>query len=214
MAGKAIVTLSRSFGRAVPEELDPARPAREGLQGLHRARRQRQRQRQQRHHRRDPRAARGEREAAGLSDLRRLPAGGFHGQDAGGGARPAGAGLEAGARPGAGRSRRPAGAGRGGGRQFRAGAVGLALLRRKAAAGQRQFRRRRDQALSRARPHDRGRLRLRAPACSASPSPSARISRSGIRTCGSGRSRTPPASTRRCSMATTSPGPRSAPAPG
>ena len=33
-----------------------------------------------------------------------------------------------------GRSRRPAGADRGGGRQFRAGAVGLALLRRKAAA--------------------------------------------------------------------------------
>ena len=73
--------------------------------------------------------------------------------------------------PGAGRSRRPAGAGRGGGRQFRAGAVGLALLRRKAAAAQRQFRRRRHQALSRARPHDRGGLRLRAPGCSASASP-------------------------------------------
>ena len=36
----------------------------------------------------------------------------------------------------------------------------------------------------------------------------------GIRTSGSGRSRTPTASTRRCSMAITSPGPRSAPAPG
>ena len=94
-------------------------------------------------------AARGERQAAGLSDLRRLPAGGFHGQDAGGGARPAGAGLEAGPRPGAGRPRRPAGADRGGGRQFHAGAVGLALLRREAAAAPRQFRRRRDQALSR-----------------------------------------------------------------
>ena len=70
----------------------------------------------------------------GLSDLRRLPAGGFHGQDAGGGARPAGAGLEARARPRAGRPRRAAGAGRRGGRQFCAGAVGLALLRRKAAA--------------------------------------------------------------------------------
>ena len=68
----------------------------------------------------------------------------------------------------------------GGGRQFRAGAVGLALLRREAAADPRQFRRRRDQALSLARPHDRGLLRLRAPGCSASPSPSARMSRSGI----------------------------------
>ena len=120
--------------RAVPEELQPARPAREGVQGLHRARRQWQRQRQQRHHCRDPEPARGERQAAGLSDLRRLSAGGFDGQDARGGARPAGAGLEAGAGPGAGRPRRSAGAGGGGGRQFRAGAVGLALLRRKAAA--------------------------------------------------------------------------------
>ena len=91
------------LGRAVPEELDPARAAREGLQGLHRARRQRQRQRQQRNHPGDPEAARGEREAPGLSDLRRLPAGGLHGQDAGGRPRPAGAGLEAGARPGAAR---------------------------------------------------------------------------------------------------------------
>ena len=78
--------------------------------------------------------ARGEREDHGLSDLRRLPAGRFHGQDAGGRAQPAGAGLEAGAGPGARRPRRAAGADRGGGRQFRAGAVGLALLRRKAAA--------------------------------------------------------------------------------
>ena len=100
---------------------------------------------------------------------------------------PAGAGLEARPRPGAGGSRCPAGAGGGGGRQFRAGALGLALLRRKAAAAPRQFRRRRDQALPRARPHDRGRVRLRAPACSASASVSARISRSGTRTSGSGK---------------------------
>ena len=73
-----------------------------------------------------------------------------------------------------------AGAGGGGGRQFRAGAVGLALLRRKAAAAPRQFRRRRDQALSRARQHDRGRLRLRDPAVRRHVSPSARIFRSGI----------------------------------
>ena len=89
------------LGRAVPEELAPARAAREGLQGLHRARRQRQRQRQQRNHPGDPQAARGERQAPGLSDLRRLPAGGFDGQDAGGRPRPAGAGLEAGTGPGA-----------------------------------------------------------------------------------------------------------------
>ena len=164
MAGKAVDDAVAVLCRAVPEERQPARPAREGVQGLHRARRQQQRQRQQRDHRRDPELARGERKASGLSDLRRLPAGGFDGQDAGGGARPAGAGLEAGARPRAGRSRRLAGAGGGGGRQFRAGAVGLALLRRKAAAGQSQFRRRRDQALSGARPHDRCRLRLRHPA--------------------------------------------------
>ena len=88
----------------------------------------------------------------------------FHGQDAGGGAQPAGAGLEAGPRPGARRPRRPAGADRGGGRQFYARPVGLALLRRDPAAAPRQFRRRRDQALSRPRPHDRGRLRLRHPA--------------------------------------------------
>ena len=65
-----------------------------------------------------------------------------------------------------------------------------------------------------ARPHDRRPPSTAPPGCSASASPSARISRSGIRTCGSGKSRTAPGSTRRCSMATTSPGPRSAPAPG
>ena len=102
----------RAPRRAVPEELVPPRPAREGLQGLHRARRQRQRQRQQRNHRRDPQPARRGREDHGLSDLRRLPAGGFHGQDAGGRAQPLGAGLEAGAGPGARRPRRAAGAGR------------------------------------------------------------------------------------------------------
>src|SRR5436853_111728 len=56
-----------------------------------------------------------------------------------------------------------AGDGRGRGRPFRAGAVGRALLRRKAAPGPRQFRRCRHQAVSGARPHDRGRLRLRHP---------------------------------------------------
>ena len=200
--------------RAVPEELGPARPAREGLQGLHRPRRQWQRQRQQRGHRRDPGAARGEREAPGLSDLRRLSARGLHGQDAGGRARPAGAGLEAGAGAGARRPRRAAGADRGGGRQFRARALGLALLRREAPPAQSQFRRRRDQALSRAGPHDRGRLRLRhAPVRHhlrrAQGHPGLASRRPGLG--GQGRERR---ATRRCSMATTLPGPRSAPAPG
>ena len=215
MAGKAIVTLSRSSVEPFLKSSTPPRPAREGVQGLHRARRQRQRQRQQRRPSSRSSSLREESaKTAGLSDLRRLPAGGFHGQDAGGGARPAGAGLEAGAGPGAGRSRRAAGAGRGGGRQLRARALGLALLRRKAAAAPRQFRRRRDQALSRARPHDRGGLRLRHPPVRphlrrAQGYSGLASGRPGLG--GQGRA---PAATRRCSTATTSPGPRSARAPG
>ena len=148
---------------AVPQDLVPPRPAREALQGLHRPRRQWQCQRQHRNHCRDPGASRGERQAPGLSDLRRLSAGGFHGQDAGGRTRAAGAGLEAGARADAAGSRCASGIDRGGGRQFRARRLGLALLRRKAAAGPGQFRRCRDQAVSVARPHDRGGVRLRQP---------------------------------------------------
>ena len=53
MAGKAIVTLSRSSVEPFLKSW-PTRPARKGLQGLHRPRRQWQRQRQQRHHRGDP----------------------------------------------------------------------------------------------------------------------------------------------------------------
>ena len=151
---------------------------------------------------------------ARLSDLRRLPAGGFDGQDAGGRARPAGAGLEAGARPRDGRPRRHAGADRGGGRQFRVRRLGLAVLRREAAAAPRQFRRRGDQALSHPRQHDRGRLRQRAPACSASRSPSARTSRSGIPDVRVWQVKGRTAATRRCSTATISRGPRSVPAPG
>src|SRR5260221_13553242 len=75
-------------GGAFPEERVPPRPAREGVQSLHRARRQRQCQRQQRHHRRDSQPPRGGRQDHGLSDLCRLPAGGFHGQDAGRRAQP------------------------------------------------------------------------------------------------------------------------------
>ena len=69
---------------------------------------------------RNPGAARGDRTDPRLSDLRRLQAGRLDGEDAGGGARPAGAGLEAGARARDGGPRRAAGADRGGGRQFRA----------------------------------------------------------------------------------------------
>ena len=163
LAGKAHRDPVALVRGAVPQDLVPPRPAREALQGLHRPRRQRQCQRQQRDHCRDPGASRGERQAAGLSDLRRLSAGRFHGQDAAGRARAAGAGLEAGARADAAGSRRASGIDRGGGRQFRVGRLGLALLRRKAAAGPGQFRRCRDQALSLARPHDRGGLRLRHP---------------------------------------------------
>ncbi len=62
---------------------------------------------------------------------------------------------------------------------------GTGLLRREAAAAPRQFRRRRDQAL--VLDHWSRPPSTAPPACSASPSPSARISRSGIRTCGSGK---------------------------
>ena len=100
------------------------------------------------------------------------------------------------------------------GGNFTLAPVGLALLRRDPAPAPRQFRRRRDQALSRARPHDRGRLRLRHPPVRdhlrrAQGRPGLASGRPGLG--GQGRRRH---STRRCSTAITSPGPRSAPAPG
>ena len=78
----------------------------------------------------------------------------------------------------------------------------------------RQFRRRRDQAVSGARPHDRRRLRLRHPPVRrhlrrAQGRPGLASGRPGL-----GGEGTATASTRRCSTATTSPGRRSAPAPG
>ena len=84
--------------RAVPAILVAARSAREGVPRLDRARRQRRQDRQQGDHRRDHGAARRARQAARLSDLRALPARRRHGEDAGGGARPARKGLDAGAR--------------------------------------------------------------------------------------------------------------------
>jgi len=160
-------------------------------------------------------AARGECEAARLSDVCRLPAGRFHGQDAGGGARPFGAGVETRPRPGAGRPRRA-------GRRWSPRRAAIlrwrrgtgASMPRSSAADPRQFRRRGDQALPRARPHDRRRVRLRDPGCSASRSPSVRISRSGIRMSASGKSGTPRETTRRYSMATILRGRQNAPAPG
>ena len=99
----------------------------------------------------------------GLCDLRRLPARRPDGQDAAGGAQAARRGLGPRPREGRRRARRAAGDDRGGGRQFRARAVGLALLRREAAQGALRSRRGRDQAVLPARQDDRGRLRDRAP---------------------------------------------------
>ena len=100
----------------------------------------------------------------GLCDLRRLPARRSDGQDAAGGAQAARRGLGPRARQGRGRARRAAEDDRGRGRQFRARAVGLALLRREAAQGEIRLGRSRDQAVFPARQDGRGRLRDRAPA--------------------------------------------------
>ena len=203
------------LGRAVPEEFQPPRAAREGLQGLRRARRQRQRQRQQRNHPRDPQAARGEREAAWASPTFAA----YRLEDSMAKTPEAVRGLlervwkPARARALADRDELQALVAEEGG-NFALAPWDWRYYAEKLRQRPGQFRRRRHQALSGARPHDRGRLRLRHPPVRRSPSPSARISRSGIPTCGSGRSRTAPAATRRCSMATTLPGPRSARAPG
>ena len=164
MAGKAIVTLSRSFGRAVPEELRPPRPAREGLQGLHRARRQRQRQRQQRHHRRDPeRCAR----RAPRSWASR-PIAAYRLEDSMAKTPEAVRGLlervwkPARARALADRDALQALIAEEGG-NFALAPWDWRYYAEKLRQRQRQFRRRRDQAVSGARPHDRGRLRLRHP---------------------------------------------------
>ena len=152
------------LGGAVPEELVPPRPAREGLQGLHRPRRQWQRQRQQRHHRRDPRAC--ARRAAKILGFPTYAA--YRLEDSMAKTPEAVRGLlervwkPARARALADRDALQALIAEEGG-NFTLAPVGLALLRREAAPAPRQFRRRRDQALSRARPHDRGRLRLRHP---------------------------------------------------
>ncbi len=104
------------------------------------------------------------RQAARLSDVRAIPARRRHGQDAGGGARAAGKGLEAGARGRARRPRRLAGADRRGGRQLQARRLGLALLRREAPHAPLRFRGVRRQAVLPARPRDRGGVLRRAEA--------------------------------------------------
>ncbi len=80
-----------------------------------------------------------------------------------------------------------AGARPGGRRQFQIGAVGLALLRGKAAAKTLRLRRGRDQAVSESGAHDRGRSSIRRSGCSGSPSGRAPTYRSGIQTCAYGR---------------------------
>ena len=95
----------------------------------------------------------------GYREVRPLPARRCHGQDAGGGAFAARSRLGAGAPPGARGSRRPASAGAGRREELRAGAVGLALLRREAAQGALRHRRDHDQAVLPARAHHRGGVR-------------------------------------------------------
>ena len=89
LAGKHAITLSRSSVEPFLQSSLPPRPAREGVPRLDRARRQRRGDRQQGADRRDGGAARRARPAPRLSDLRRLSARRRHGEDAGGGARPA-----------------------------------------------------------------------------------------------------------------------------
>ena len=157
LAGKHVITLSRSQRRAVPAILGAPRPAREGLPRLDRARRQRRRDRQQGDHRRDGGAARRARAAARLRELRALPARRHDGEDA---RRRCAACSTAVWTPARARALADRDAMQaliaGGGRQFQARALGLALLRREAAQGRVRPRRGDDQALSPARPHHRG----------------------------------------------------------
>ena len=124
------------------------------------------------------------------------------------------AGLAAGA--GARRSgrRRPAGARPRGRRQLRARAVGLALLRREAAAARARFRRGADQAVSAARQDDRGGLLHREPPVRLALPRAARRARLPSRRARLGGARTRTAVMSACSSATISPAPRSAAAPG
>ena len=98
MAGKHVVTLSRSSVEPFLE-FSARRDLREkAVPRLDRARRGRRRNRQQGDHRRDGGAAGRARAGCSAIRLRPLPARRRHGEDAGGGARAARAGLGAGAR--------------------------------------------------------------------------------------------------------------------
>ena len=113
LAGKHVITLSRSSVEPFLQFSAAPRSAREDLSRLDRARRRRRRDRQQGDHCRDGGAARRARAAARLSDVRPLPARRRHGQDPGGGAFAARARVAARAQPRHGRSRRAAGPGAG-----------------------------------------------------------------------------------------------------
>ncbi len=197
MPGKTVMTLSRSFVDPFLRIRRPPRPAREGLQGLRRPRRQWQRQRTTTEIIVEILSLREESaKPVGFPDLRGLPL-----EDSMAKTPEAVRGLlervwkPARARALADRDDLQALVAEEGG-NFALAPWDWRYYRRKAAAGSGQFRRCRDQALSLARSHDRGRVRLRDPPVRRLRSASARISRSGIRTSGSGKSRTARASIR------------------
>ena len=215
MAGKHVITLSRSSVEPFLQFSAAARPAREGLPRLDRARRRRRQDRQQGDHRRDAwrcapsargcSATRPSRITGSTTPWRRR--------------RQAVRGLldrvwePARARALAERDAMQALVARGG-RQFRARAVGLALLRREAAQGAVRSRRGDDQALSPARAHHRGGVLHRPPAVR--PVLRAPQGRAGLasRRARCGRCAAPTAAIAACSSATISRAPRSAAAPG
>ena len=104
----------------------------------------------------------------GYRDLRPLPARRRHGEDAGGGARPARARLEAGARGARSPTATPCRSWCARRAATSRSRLGLALLRREAAQGALRHRRGRGQAVLPARPHHRGGVLHARTSCSAS----------------------------------------------
>ena len=158
--GKWLIANTRSAMEPFLTYADEPREPREGLPHVDDARRQRRRDRQQRGRHADSRAARGEREADRLSDLRALGAVGPHGEDAGerDGARTRR--VAARRRAGPPRRRRHAGGDRrrGEGRRpavVRPRPVGLSLLRREGPQGEVRPRPQRGEAVPPARPRPR-----------------------------------------------------------
>ena len=130
--GDHAVTLA---DRSVSHVLGAARPARGSLQGVDPPRRERRRARQPAGRARDPGAAQRAREAAWLSQLRRLRAGRPDGGHAGRGRATAGTGLGAGEGPRRDRVRRAPRDRAGAWRNAPDRAVGLAVLRREGPQG-------------------------------------------------------------------------------